>query len=1059
MGNCQVCSIIPCILPGSSAPYRDVVPGPKPAAAEKVQQQPSERVRTKRSTTATIDGVGQDNNLWHGRENVRGIIQRWSTGHDEGKSAAGMGIFQGVVFPCMANILGVLLFLRLPWIVGKAGIMNGFLLVFICCSCTFITALSLSAVATNGRIAGGGSYYLISRSLGPALGAGVGLCFYMANSIGAAMYFMGTVEAYEIAAPNHQIIGVGNLNNIRVTAFAILGCALFIVGGGIKYVARLGTFFLFIVLLVILFMYLGCFLGPMRGSSFEVETSLASGELTTLTLNWTGPLAANFVNNFASDYQAEQLAFPLDTHEYGFISLMALWFPAVTGIMAGSNRSADLADPTGAIPKGTLFAQIFTSIVYLSFVVLYGCVAPRDTLLNDKFFASSSAWPAKELVIFGVMASTIGAGLTSLVSGTRLLSAIAADKTLPILKVFAVAPGKEPRLALVASGVLCACAIAIGELNAVAPVLTMFFLMCYTCVNMSCTVLEAVSDPNWRPSFRFHHWSISLVGAVLCIWMMFAISALTAMVAIVFCGVVFGYASFNSHQVKWGDGFQGLKFQIARNILQKLDFRAHTKNWRPQLLVITEASIREEGQEGFQREVLDVFEPELLGFASQLKGGRGITIIGGICSSDCDVFGEGGLFVAEHQHKKVLDGQDAMQSLLKRYDIEGFGRMVYTSDYSNGLLCLMQISGLGAFQPNTILAAWPQQWNGIGQQGIETRQRLIRMVQVAVVFQKVVLITKGTLWPKLTDRLGGHIDIWWVVADGGILLLLPFLLGKHRVWHDCACRLYVLAQPGDDEEQIRRETQKYVNDFRLNIEVFVQAVDMDALEGYMAAEGLNGPAVDVDGDDNAPVRVTSGLSLGEGLSGWRRQNSPGGTKLDKFAASSFERETSSGVFGLTRITSNDGAKKAFPSHPPGSSSYLDPERTCSWQGDPSRIPSQMSSFGQGGEHTRQFSGPPGRHTTEMFENKFNSGGVFMQNSAQLTSTKPCSAEQLGLARGLNALIKEKSKDADLVVTNLPDIPPGESAFGYFQLVEAMTEGVQRCILARGTATEVITAFT
>merc|ERR1719265_3146178 len=174
----------------------------------------------------------------------------------------GQGTLMGVIFPCTANILGVLLFLRLPWIVGKAGILQGFLLVLVCCACTFITSLSLSAIATNGKILGGGSYYLISRSLGPAIGAGVGLCFYMANSIGAAMYLMGTVEAWEIAMPKAQILEAGDINNIRVTGFCILAVALVVVAGGIKMVAKLGTVFLFIVLAVIVCMYMGCVVGP-----------------------------------------------------------------------------------------------------------------------------------------------------------------------------------------------------------------------------------------------------------------------------------------------------------------------------------------------------------------------------------------------------------------------------------------------------------------------------------------------------------------------------------------------------------------------------------------------------------------------------------------------------------------------------------------------------------------------------------------------------------------------------------------------------------------------------
>jgi len=1008
---------------------------------------------------------GAEPALWHGREPATTTVRRYSADTSPKLAGGGQGTLMGVVFPCMANILGVLLFLRLPWIVGKAGILNGFSLVFICCSCTFLTSLSLSAVATNGMIKGGGAYFLISRSLGPALGAGVGLCFYMANSIGAAMYFMGTVEAWEIAAPESQIIGAGDLNNIRVTSVCILAVALVMVGGGIKYVARLGTVFLFCVMVVIACMYLGCLIGPGDdGSPYDMEVTDAEGNVSTQQFTWSGPSGTYFAENFGPSYDAPQKAFPLDTSEYSFIALMALWFPAVTGIMAGSNRSADLADPAGSIPKGTLFAQMFTSFIYLSFVILYGSIAPRSTLLDDKFFASSSAWPFKEVVLYGVMASTIGAGLTSLTSGTRLLSAIAGDGTLPILKVFAAKPGREPRLALLASGVLCACAIAIGELNAVAPVLTMFFLMCYTCVNMSCTILEAVNDPNWRPRFRFHHWSISLVGAILCVWMMFAISALIAMVAVLFCSVVFAYAAYNSHSVKWGDGFQGVKFQLARNILTSMSLQAHTKNWRPQLLVITGATIREEDSEQ-REEILEVTDLDLLVLASQLKGGRGFTIIGGVCSSKgVDVFSDGGMFVAQNERQKVLDGQNAMQRLLQKYSIAGFGRVVYTDNYANGLMCLVQTAGLGAFQPNCVLTAWPKEWEHPGSTGHEARSNFVRLVQAAVVFQKVVLLAKGCTWPQLSERLTGTIDIWWIVGDGGILLLLPFLFQKHPVWHRCRTRLFVLADAVcDDPEKVKQECETYARDFRLNVEVHVRVVESSPVEnvgdspkemqegartdeaaaGYgeaVPAERIPIDSVVVDDGnaepkkedsaDDLPKRNPSTTSVHSGLARWRRQKSVEATITD--------------IPG--REASFDSATKVrnFPSNPPGAYGMM-------------TTPSMGADAGVGdaeGTCIKTISAESGG--SPWCRNV--SPGFFNSTEHRLSSHEPCSMAEMSLAVALRRLIIKESSKADLVVTNLPDIPPGESMYGYFQLVEAMTKDM-RCILARGTTTEVITAFT
>jgi amino acid transporter len=1109
---------------------------------------------SERSNTAA-----QAKGIWHERESAAALVRRYSVSTEDTDGPRGQGLFLGVIFPCMANILGVLLFLRLPWIIGKAGIFHGFCLVSICCSCTFVTALSMAAVATNGKIAGGGSYFLISRSLGPALGAGVGLCFYMANSIGAAMYFMGTVEAWEIAAPDSQILTAGDINNIRVTGFCILGVALIIVAGGVRLVAKLGTVFLFIVLGVILCMYLGCLIGPGSDNSYKLDIVgvPSEGDTTKVTLFWSGPSGTYFSDNFGPDYDSEQWAFPKDKTEHNFISLMALWFPAVTGIMAGSNRSSDLRDPAGDIPRGTIFAQGFTSVVYLSFVLLYGCVAPRESLLHDKFFAASASWPVKEVVMYGVMASTIGAGLTSLVSGTRLLSAIAGDRTLPILRIFAARPGKEPRMALLASGILCALAVAIGELNAVAPILTMFFLMCYTCVNMSCAIMELVQDPNWRPRFRYHHWSISVVGAILCIWMMFAISWYYAMFAMIFCSLIFTYATHNSHQVKWGDGWQGMKFQLARNILTSMDIKTHAKNWRPQLLVITQATIAESNTVA-NDQVVSLRDPELLLLASQLKGGRGITILGGVCTTQgADIFGKGGLFVNPAQQENVLDGQETMTKLLKKFAIEGFGRIVYTPSFAAGLMSLVQIAGLGAFQPNCVVANWPKDWDQEGAEGEDCRAQMIRMVQVAVVFQKTMVICKGEPFPALHERLqGGHIDIWWIVADGGILLLLAYLLTKHPVWQRCRMRLFAVADDtNDDPVQVKNELEMYLRDFRLEIEVHVKVIDpnsdfaraeqraaklaaeVEQLKAELAetkaglrrreenprgeelnpreatlkaaTDGLHrrGRAQSSDksdkkkvyslddlitgvvdypqstdepkaiaSSDSLPKKQMSTQSFGSGLAHWRAAAQPdSGLNAARLSAPVLEG------LEMGRQVSVASNGRGFPLTPPSSIGRQAKVAVgvddafgvgAAGQDGISGMPSGSipSKMGSGALPAKKLSGvlptkigsgvlPTFGSTNTISRRSQSKDAMFLQHGSQLSGTRPCSAEELSLARGLNSLMTQESKESELVLTNLPDMPPGESAFGYFQLVAEMTEGLKRVFLVRGTASEVITAFT
>lgn len=285
--------------------------------------------------------------------------------------------------------------------------------------------------------------------------------------------------------------------------------------------------------------------------------------------------------------------------------------------MAGSNRSADLKDPARSIPMGTLIAWGVTSVIYLSFCFVFGAAGPRRTeeggkqgLVNDPFFAATLAWPQAEipgedssvdswgnvLVRYGVILSSFGAALQSLISGTKLLNAIASDNTLPILGIFAVP--KENRkfqfisYELIAAACLCTGAICVGSLNVIAPLLTMFFLICYTCINMSCLMSEALDDPNWRPQFKYHHWITSLAGVLLSITLMILISWYSALCALVVVTGIFYYAASHSAQINWGDGLQGVKFHLAKQFLNTVDSAHHTKNWRPQMLVLTGCRVK-----------------------------------------------------------------------------------------------------------------------------------------------------------------------------------------------------------------------------------------------------------------------------------------------------------------------------------------------------------------------------------------------------------------------------------------------------------------------------------
>ncbi|KAF1520360.1 Solute carrier family 12 member 7, partial [Eudyptes sclateri] len=499
-----------------------------------------------------------------------------------------MGTFIGVYLPCLQNILGVILFLRLTWIVGTAGVLESFIIVFMCCACTMLTAISMSAIATNGVVPAGGSYYMISRSLGPEFGGAVGLCFYLGTTFAGAMYILGTIEILlTYISPSAAIFKAEEageeteamLNNMRIYGTCIIILMAIVVFVGVKYVNKLALVFLACVILSIIAIYAGviktafdppdfpiCLLGnrTLSKRSFDVcaKFTESNNETKTTTL-WnlfcdssllnatcddyfslnnvteiqgipgimSGVLADNLWSTYsekgsivekkdqpsvAGSEEIKMGGLPYvftDIMTY-FTMLVGIYFPSVTGIMAGSNRSGDLKDAQKSIPTGTILAISTTSFIYLSCIVLFGaCI--EGVILRDKFgeavngnlVVGTLAWPSPWVIVIGSFFSTCGAGLQSLTGAPRLLQAIARDGIVPFIQVFGHGKANgEPTWALLLTAGICEIGILIASLDSVAPILSMFFLMCYMFVNLACAVQTLLRTPNWRPRFKYYHW-------------------------------------------------------------------------------------------------------------------------------------------------------------------------------------------------------------------------------------------------------------------------------------------------------------------------------------------------------------------------------------------------------------------------------------------------------------------------------------------------------------------------------------------------------------------------
>uniref|UniRef100_A0A452S4N6 Solute carrier family 12 member 6 n=1 Tax=Ursus americanus TaxID=9643 RepID=A0A452S4N6_URSAM len=795
-----------------------------------------------------------------------------------------MGTFMGVYLPCLQNIFGVILFLRLTWVVGTAGVLQAFAIVLICCCCTMLTAISMSAIATNGVVPAGGSYFMISRALGPEFGGAVGLCFYLGTTFAAAMYILGAIEIFLVyIVPRAAIFrsddalkeSAAMLNNMRVYGTAFLVLMVLVVFIGVRYVNKFASLFLACVIVSILAIYAGaikssfapphfpvCMLGNRTLSSRHIDVCSKTKEINNMTVpsklwgffcnssqffnatcdeyfihnNVTsiqgipGLASGVITENLWSNYlpKGEIIEKPSAkssdvlgslNHEYvlvdittSFTLLVGIFFPSVTGIMAGSNRSGDLKDAQKSIPIGTILAILTTSFVYLSNVVLFGaCI--EGVVLRDKFgdavkgnlVVGTLSWPSPWVIVIGSFFSTCGAGLQSLTGAPRLLQAIAKDNIIPFLRVFGHSKANgEPTWALLLTAAIAELGILIASLDLVAPILSMFFLMCYLFVNLACALQTLLRTPNWRPRFRYYHWALSFMGMSICLALMFISSWYYAIVAMVIAGMIYKYIEYQGAEKEWGDGIRGLSLSAARFALLRLEEGPpHTKNWRPQLLVLLKLD-----------EDLHVKHPRLLTFASQLKAGKGLTIVGSVIVGN----------FLENYGEALAAEQVRIRHLMEAEKVKGFCQLVVAAKLREGISHLIQSCGLGGMKHNTVVMGWPNGW----RQSEDARawKTFIGTVRVTTAAHLALLVAKNiSFFPSNVEQFSeGNIDVWWIVHDGGMLMLLPFLLKQHKVWRKCSIRIFTVAQLEDNSIQMKKDLATFL--YHLRIEAEVEVVEM-----------------------------------------------------------------------------------------------------------------------------------------------------------------------------------------------------------------------------------------
>lgn len=657
--------------------------------------------------------------------------------------AAKFGTFGGVFTPCTLTILGVIMFLRFGYVVGNAGMIWAIVILAVSKLITTLTTLSLSAAATNTRVQGGGAYFLISRSLGVEFGGAIGIVFFLAQAISVAMYVIGFTEAFA-----QSVAFEVNPKIVALIVNTVVFTCVFI---GAGWTIKMQYFILAILVASLVSFFMGA------GALFSFDT---------------------LRDNMSSSYADGENLF----------TMFALFFPAVTGIMAGANMSGDLKDPSKSIPTGTLWSIIATAIVYLVMAIMLAGSATNEVLRGDPMIVrgvSLMGW----LITAGVFAATLSSALGSMMGAPRILQALARDTIFPKLGMFAAGsgPGSEPRRAIILTYAISTICIIAGDLNSIAPLITMAFMITYGTINLATFYEIITKNPSYRPTFKYSYWWTSLFGALGCGIVMVLIDWQWALWSSLLMAGIYYFIYRKQVVSRWGDLNSGLMFERTRKNLLRLEQSLyHPKNWRPIILAMSGGAMN--------RRYLAVF-------GHWLTSGHGILNIGQVIIGN-----------AEDQLDRIESQESLLSNFILKEDLEAFPNVVASPTLTEGIEYLIQCSGLGALRPNTLLIGWPGETN--------KAEPLVASLRVIEGLKRNVIMAKfndpsDDPW-EVPD---GTIDVWWRGRQNGeLMLLLAHLLRQNRKWQNRTIRLMRIV--GD--EAARDEVQNHLDQLAVSSRILVE---------------------------------------------------------------------------------------------------------------------------------------------------------------------------------------------------------------------------------------------
>ncbi|MFO7963300.1 MAG: amino acid permease [Desulfobacterales bacterium] len=691
-----------------------------------------------------------------------------------GKPSGTLGTFAGVFTPSILTILGIILFLRTGYVVGSAGLARSLMIIGIANLITVLTSVSLSAIATNLKVKGGGDYYLISRTLGLEFGGAIGVVLFLAQAVSIAFYCIGFGEALA-ASP---VLSAQAVSPRLIAAAAVAFLFIFAWMG-----ADWATRFQYVVMALLAAALASFFIG-----------GFSRWNASILGANWSAPAGG-----------------------LPFWVLFSLFFPAVTGFTQGVSMSGDLKNPGKSLPRGTFMAVGISIIIYFGAAMVFAGALTSRSLTAD-YTAMHRIAGCSGLIDAGIIAATLSSAMASFLGAPRILQSLSTDRIFPFLTFFAkgAGPAANPRRAVVLAAGIAGLTIALGNLNVIAPVVSMFFLISYGLLNYATYYEARAASPSFRPTFKWFDKRLSLVGFAACLGAMLAIDPITGIIAISILFAVYQYLRRTADPARWADSRRAYHLQRVReNLLQVNASPEHPRDWRPQILAFSNDPER---------------RPRLLRLTAWLEGGSGMTTVVTLLDGK-DIL----------LSKKKEEVESALQRDIREHNPAAFSLVLTTTNMEIAVHTLLQAHGIGPLRTNTLLVNWLDEQNesGMGFRELLFVRQLKTLHRLGC--NIAVLHAEPEAWSRLmdTDAERSRIDLWWSEdATGSLMLLFAYLMTRSEAWKGAVLR--ILAFRNDTPEDKQKEAIRQVlRDARIDADiVFVPAMDDAAVISASAESTL-----------------------------------------------------------------------------------------------------------------------------------------------------------------------------------------------------------------------------